>query len=157
MQLHRVGAHARPGTSALIDVVSGPTLMPSSPPMVANSRATASAVSVVVPSRIRLPVRSASQTSSFCFVNVRGADDESDGDLGYLAEGHQRHRHAVAERESARRRDRRSPSARRPPAAALFAARSVRTLRSVSAASTRIASGERFMAALRCRRPSSPA
>ena len=52
-------------TSLLIEVVSGPTLMPSSPPIVANWRATASAVSVVVPSRIRLPVRSASHTASF--------------------------------------------------------------------------------------------
>ena len=55
-------------TSVEIDVVSGPTPTPSSPPIAANSRATASAVSVVVPSRIMLPVRSASQTSSLGFV-----------------------------------------------------------------------------------------
>ena len=48
----------------LADGVSGPTEIPSSPPMLANDRATASALSVVVPSRIRLPVVSASQISS---------------------------------------------------------------------------------------------
>ena len=49
-----------------IEVVSCPTPMPSWPPIAANSRASASAVSAVVPSRIMLPVRSASQTWSFC-------------------------------------------------------------------------------------------
>ena len=76
--------------------------MPSEPPIRAACCEISAPLRVVVPSRIRLPVRSASQTSSAFSKALPVRSVERHPDLGHVAPRHQRNLEAVVEREAAR-------------------------------------------------------